>query len=266
VTLLAVLAELPVVLVTVAITTAKSAGAVDPPGVAENAVILDLGFAVEPNQRESGIFVVVERVFAFSAFDVAIRTRLVVVLALVHVLVRVAAETGAITVARLGVGLVATHARALGVLTEQPKPKPSVVDVGAFEGPARSMTANAIGRCLDHWVFRDVAAGASLRWGQPRPNLFAPKVTSATIGLRMPTSEREAKLFVFDLRAVKIGILGVAFLAIARARDDGVAWYVAFSAGSRGPTTRHHATLVTIDTGLIEVLADKVQLRILTVL
>jgi hypothetical protein len=51
----AVVAQLPLVLVSVAINAGELARAVDPPGVAANAIVLDLRLPMESDEREPGI-------------------------------------------------------------------------------------------------------------------------------------------------------------------------------------------------------------------
>jgi hypothetical protein len=130
---LAVLAQLALVLVRVAVDTAELSCTVDAARVAQLTVVPDLGVAMETDQWKTRVLVVIEGQLAFAAFHVAIRARRVVVLAVVRVLVFVAVGAGAFPVAQLGIGPMALHTRNLRMLTEEIKSKLGMFDVRALE-------------------------------------------------------------------------------------------------------------------------------------
>ena len=120
-------------LVNVAIIAVERSGAIVPCSVAENAVISDPILCMESNQRKSSVQVVIEGTIALASFDVTIGTGFILELSLMGIAMRVATRAATLAVFELDLGLVATSADQLCMLSESRKPKLRVVDLGTFE-------------------------------------------------------------------------------------------------------------------------------------
>jgi hypothetical protein len=253
VTLLAVLAELAVVLVAMAVCTGERVGAVDAPGVAQDAIVLDLVLTVETDQREPRIHIVVEGLGALTAFDVTIGTGLVVVLSLMGVAMRVAAGADSFLVLELALGFVTASAGVAQMLAVEGETELPMVDVGTLERSARCMAADAIGRGAGHRMGRRVTVGARLARRAPGPLLGTSEVTSRAAGPRVSAGKRETEFLMVDSGTLEAAILRVALGTVLREIDDWMTRHVAIGAATRRGASAHLAALVTIDASLLDV-------------
>ena len=113
----AIVTELPLVIILVAVTTGSLARSIDLVLVAADAIGFCLEFAVSAQQRKARVVVMVERCGALSTLDVAGGARLVCELSLVRLLVRMAVGARALRVDRSTAPLVTLGTGKVDVLS-----------------------------------------------------------------------------------------------------------------------------------------------------